>query len=190
MDKEDYGMSDNVNIKGISDEELIRRFSVEINGKKFMRADVLEAMGKRSAEKTTRKPGDPGTIENPIFKNGHAYVYSSMNRLIMWEDYPEEIPEGKDLTFDSDSEYVYNSRGKLVRLERIDPTTMDEFILTPETKLTEEQIRQLADSESRPIGADEDCPEATQEQLERFRKFGQERNKRRAAMERAKLGIK
>ena len=38
-------------------------------------------------------------------------------------------------------------------------------------------------SASRPIAADEDCPESTPEQLERFRKFGQERNKRRAEME-------
>ena len=84
-------------------------------------------------------------------------------------------------------EYVYNSRGKLVRLERFDPETMEEFYLTPETRLTEEQMRQLADSEEMPIGIDDDCPESTPEQLERFRKFGQERNKRRAAMESAKL---
>ena len=81
-------------------------------------------------------------------------------------------------------EYVYNSRGKLVRLERFDPDTMEEFILTPETRLTEEQLRQLVDSASRPVVVDEDCPESTPEQLERFRKFGQERNRRRAAMER------
>ena len=81
-------------------------------------------------------------------------------------------------------EYVYNSRGKLVRLERFDPETMEEFILTPETRLTEEQLRQLADSANRPVVVDEDCPESTPEQLERFRKFGQERNRRRAAMER------
>ena len=37
---------------------------------------------------------------------------------------------------------------------------------------------------------DEDCPESTPEQLERFQKFGQERNRRRAEMEKAKLGIK
>ena len=83
-------------------------------------------------------------------------------------------------------EYVYNSRGKLVRLEHFDPETMEEFILTPDTYLTEEQIQQLKDSEKRPIITDDECPESTPEQLERFRKFGQERNRRRAAMEKAK----
>ena len=86
-------------------------------------------------------------------------------------------------------EYVYNSRGKLVRLERIDPSIMDEFILTPETKLTEEQISQLAESANKPLEFEEDCPESTSEQLERFQKYGQERNKRRASIEREKLGI-
>ena len=80
-------------------------------------------------------------------------------------------------------EYVYNSRGKLVRLERIDPETTEEFILTPEMKLTEEQKRQLAESESRPILIDEECPESTPEQLERFRKYARERNRRRAETE-------
>ena len=87
-------------------------------------------------------------------------------------------------------EYVYNSRGKLVRLEHFDPETMEEFILTPDARLTEEQERQLAESENKPMAFDEDCPESTPEQLERFRKFGQERNRRRAEMEKAKLGIK
>ena len=87
-------------------------------------------------------------------------------------------------------EYVYNSRGKLVRLEHFNPETMDQFTLTPEIRLTEEQLRQLADSADRPVVVDEDCPESTPEQLERFRRFGQERNRHRAAMEKAKLGIK
>ena len=84
-------------------------------------------------------------------------------------------------------EYVYNSRGKLVRLEHFDSETMDELFLTPETRLTDEQKRQLADCTGRPVMVDEDCPESTLEQIERFRKFGQERNRRRAEMEKAKL---
>ena len=87
-------------------------------------------------------------------------------------------------------EYVYNSLGTLVRLEYFDPETMEEFILTPDARLTEEQKRQLAESESNPMAFDEDCPESTPEQLERFRKFGQERNRQRAEMEKAKLVIK
>jgi len=87
-------------------------------------------------------------------------------------------------------EYVYNSQGKLVRLEHFDAQTMEEFILTPDAQLTDAQKQQLADSQALPIMADEDCPESTPEQLERFRRFGQERNKRRAALERKKQGFR
>ena len=94
-------MNDAADISGYSDEELIRRFSVEINGKRFMRARVLDAIGRRYAKRANRKPGDPGTPENPIFKNGRAFIYCSTNRLIMWEDYPEEIPQEKALNIGS-----------------------------------------------------------------------------------------
>ena len=67
---------------GYSDEVLIQRFSVDINGKRFARASVVNAIGKRNAEKASRKPDDPGTPENPIIKDGKAFVYSAANRLI------------------------------------------------------------------------------------------------------------
>lgn len=77
---------------GLKDEELVSRYSVEINGRRFVRAKVLDSIGKRMAERANRQPGDPGTLENPIFQNGLAYIYSSTNRLIIWEDYPGEVP--------------------------------------------------------------------------------------------------
>ena len=49
------------------------------------------------------------------------------------------------------NEYIYNNRGKLGKLEFFDPETMEEFILTPDARLAEEQERQLAESESRPL---------------------------------------
>jgi len=76
-------MKEMIDISGISDEKLIREFSVEINGKRFIRANVLDAIGRRNAERANRKPGDPGTVENPIFKNGQVYIYSSTNKLII-----------------------------------------------------------------------------------------------------------
>ena len=85
-------------------------------------------------------------------------------------------------------EYVYNSEGKLVRLDHFDPETMERFVLAPDAALTEEQEKQLADSAELPVTFDEDCPESTPEQIERFRKFGQERNRRRAEMDKEKLG--
>lgn len=75
-------------INGYDDEELINKYSVQINGKTFIRSSVLNAIGKRRAAKANRHPGDPGTPENPIFKHGQAYVYSSTNQLIIWEDFP------------------------------------------------------------------------------------------------------
>ena len=49
-------MKKTIDISGFSDEELIRKFSVEINGKRFIRANVLDAIGKRNAERANRKP--------------------------------------------------------------------------------------------------------------------------------------
>ncbi len=85
-------------------------------------------------------------------------------------------------------EYVYNSEGRLVRLDHFDPETMERFVLAPDAALTEEQEKQLADSAEIPVTFDEDCPESTPEQIERFRKFGKERNRRRAEMDKEKLG--
>jgi len=157
-------MSKALDITGRSDEELIRAYSVEINGKRFIRASVLDAMGRRRAQEANRQPGDPGTPENPIFKNGHAYVYSSTNRLVMWEDYPGEIPAGDGVTF------------------RVNPETTETFVLTHDMKPTEAQKRMIESVRSRPVSFSEDCPKSSPERLARFRKFGLMRNQRRADM--------
>ena len=125
-----------------------------------------------------------------VFIGARRFVKYGISPLKMAEIRAKQNPPRiKQETMMKDGiEYVYNSRGKLVRLERFDPETMDAFVLTPETRLTEEQLRQLADSEKRPMMIDEDCPESSPEQLERFRRFGQERNRRRAEMEKARFG--
>lgn len=158
-------MRSDIDINGYSDEELIRKYSVEINGRRFIRAKVLDAMGRRRAEAASRKPGDPGTPENPIFKSGHAYVYSSTNRLIMWEDYPGEVPEGDGVTV------------------RINPETTETFVLTRAMKPTEEQKRMVQAAKDRPVTFSADCPRSTPEQLQRFRRFGAMR--KRGRMKRA-----
>ena len=131
-------------------------------------------------------------VPKEVYIGTKRFVKYGISPLKMAEIRAKKNPSKKkqDPIMKDGYEYVYNSRGKLVRLERFDPETMEEFILTPETQLTQEQLRQLAESANRPVIIDEDCPESSPEQLERFRKFGQERNKRRAAMEKAKLGIK
>ena len=159
--KGECGMSNTIDINGYSDEELIRRFSVTINGKRFIRARVLEAMGKRKAEEANRKPGDPGTVENPIFKNGHAYVFSSTNQLIMWEDYDGDIPDGDGV------------------IVRVNPETTETFVLRHGMGPTEEQKRMVQAVKGRPVHFTEDCPKSSPAQLERFRKFGSMRNQQR-----------
>lgn len=84
-------------INGHTDEDLINMYSVQVNGKTFIPSSVFNAIGKRRAEKANRQPGDPGTAENPIFMNGHAYVYSSTNQLILWEDFPGTIPQKESM---------------------------------------------------------------------------------------------
>ena len=123
--KGECGMSSTIDINGYSDEELIRRYSVRVNGKRFIRARVLEAMGKRKAEETNRKPGDPGTVENPIFRNGHAYVFSSANELIIWEDYDGDIPDGDGV------------------IVRVNPETTETFVLRHGMGPTEKQKRMV-----------------------------------------------
>ena len=71
------GMREEMDIGALSEEELIRRFSVEINGTRYVRASVLDAIGRRNAERANRRPGDPGTPENPVFRNGWARPLSS-----------------------------------------------------------------------------------------------------------------
>lgn len=124
-----------------------------------------------------------------VFIGSRRFVKYGISPLKMAEIRAQGRPRAKTRTpiMKDGYEYVYNSRGKLVRLERFDPQTMEEFYLTPEARLTEEQERQLADSANMPVAADADCPESTPEQLERFRRFGQERNRRRAEAERKKL---
>ena len=55
-------------IDGKSDEELIAEYSMEIDGRTFVPARLLDAIGERQAREADRKPGDPGTAENPIFR--------------------------------------------------------------------------------------------------------------------------
>lgn len=156
-------MREEMDIGDLSEEELIRRFSVEINGTRYVRASVLDAIGRRNAERANRRPGDPGTPENPVFRNGRAYVYSSTNRLILWEDYPGEIPPGEGVVY------------------RVNPETTELFVLTHEMQPTEEQKKMVQEAKARPVTFGADCPKSTPEQLARFRKFGQMRNRQRAA---------
>ena len=153
-------MRQEIDITGYTDEELLRKYTVEINGRKFVRASVKEAIDQRHALLADRKPGDPGTVENPIFKNGHAFIYNSRNRLSMWEDYNGVIPQGEGIIF------------------RINPETTEVFTLTPDMIPTERQKKMIREAQKKPVNFTEDCPKSTPEQLERFRRFGKAKKDR------------
>ena len=78
------------NLKLLSDEELVKeleRRTVRVGERGWKNMNIANEIGRREALK--RKPGDPGTRENPIFKNGKAFIYTKFNRLVLWENYKE-----------------------------------------------------------------------------------------------------
>lgn len=158
-------MMENVmDLEKFSDEELIVKYTVEVNGRKFVPSKVLDYIGKRHAKLADRKPGDPGTKENPIFKDGHAYVYSSADKLIIWEDYTGLIPVGNGITVN------------------INPETMEAFTLTREMKPSESQKEMIKKAKSRPVVFTADSPKSSPEQLERFKTNGKAKIMRMAEL--------
>ena len=155
-------MAEEIDIAGYTDEELIRKYSVISDGHRYIKASVLDAIGKRQAQQANRKPGDPGTKENPIFREKHAFIYNSGNRLVLWEDYGGIIPDEDNVVF------------------HINPDIMEVFKLTHDMQPSEEQkeiVKMAAKQEEK---FTEDCPNSSPEQLERFRRFGQIRNRLRS----------
>ena len=76
--------------------------------------------------------------------------------------------------------YKVNSEGRLAMVEEYDPSTMVIKTLTPEMRLTEEQIPMLEEAEKHPIAYEDDCPEPTPAMAEAFRKAAKMRNLRKA----------
>ena len=137
-------------IDGKSDEELIAEYSMEIDGRTFVPARLLDAIGERQAREADRKPGDPGTAENPIFKEGRAYVYSKRNKLILWEDYAGPIPSSED-------EYL--------------PKGTEAFTLSSGMKPTEAQKKMVQRAKRLPVVITTDCPLIPTEQLSALTRF-------------------
>ena len=131
-------------IDGKTDEELIDEYSIEVDGRTFVPARLLDAIGERQTRVADRKPGDPGTVENPIFKEGRAYVYSKRNRLILWEDYAGPIPSSED-------EFI--------------PKGTEAFTLTAEMKPTEAQKQMVQRAKRMPVVITTDCPLIPTERL-------------------------
>ena len=137
-------------IDGKTDDELIAEYSTEIDGRTFVPARLLDAIGERQVRAADRKPGEPGTVENPIFKEGRAYVYSRRNKLILWEDYAGPIPSSED-------EYL--------------PKGTEAFTLTVEMKPTEAQKQMVQRAKRMPVIITTDCPLIPSEQLSALTRF-------------------
>lgn len=155
-------MKNNVNYDLYTDEELIEKYSVQINGRRFVPSVVLRVIGTRKAKRANRQPGDPGTKENPIFKYGKAYVYDSTDKLILWEDYDGLVPVGNGITVN------------------INPKTMESFTLTKDMKPTEKQKQMIQEAGKRKVVFTADSPKSSPEQLRRFRRNGERRIKESA----------
>jgi hypothetical protein len=149
-----HAMKEMFSIDGKTDEELIAEYSIEIDGRTFVPARLLDAIGERQVRAADRKPGDPGTVENPIFKKGKAYVYGKRNKLILWEDYAGPIPSSED-------EYL--------------PKGTEAFTLTVEMQPTEAQKRMVQRAKQMPVVITTDCPLIPSEQLSSFTRFRQSR---------------
>lgn len=81
-----------MNWKDYTYEELIAMktiYSVTVDGRCWVSGSLLGEIGRREAQMANRQPGDPGTIQNPIMKNGNAYAYNSRKRVSLIEDYVE-----------------------------------------------------------------------------------------------------
>ena len=127
--------------------------TVEIDGKRFVKARIREALGRKEAELANRQPGDPGTMENPIIKNGYAYVYTKTNRLALISGYE-----------------------KNAELDSSDEETTIAMILYKDDEPSEEQIEMIYAAANKAQEEDPACPLLSDEMLERLRQFGRQRN--------------
>ena len=143
-------MKDTFPMDGKADEELLNEYAIEIDGKTFVPARLLDAIGERQTRLAERKPGDPGTAENPIFKEGKAYIFGRRNKLVLWEDYSGPIPSSED-------QYL--------------PKGTEAFTLTAEMKPTEAQKKMVQRAKRMPVIITTDCPLISPERLSSLTRF-------------------
>lgn len=77
-----------INITNFTDEELrtlLEETTIRDGNRVWHSATIVNEIGRREALR--REPGSPGTLQNPIIRNGKAYVYTKYNHLALWEDY-------------------------------------------------------------------------------------------------------
>ena len=82
--------------------------------------------------------------------------------------------------FDSNATYRVNSAGHLAKVEEYDPSAMVISTLTPEMKLTREQVAMLEKAEQSPIVYEHDCPEMKPEMAAALKRAAEARDQRKA----------
>ena len=75
------------------DTELLMKNSGFINGHRFYLSKVLHPLNEKYAKMTNPKPGEPGTIENPLVRFGKEYIYNKEGHLVMLERESDIPPE-------------------------------------------------------------------------------------------------
>lgn len=133
----------------ITEDELVSIYGGTMDdGRIYINSRVRDAIGEMHAKREGRVAGDPGTRENPIFRNGHAFIYNSRNDLIMWSDYDGEVPESS-----SDETNI-----------SLRVNTRETFTLRHDMQASEKQKKMLELARKKVVYTD-DCPQLSREQL-------------------------
>ena len=131
---------------------------VVINGKKYKRPGISPAR-----EALARKIG-VGTDDHSLPEN---VQYDGQRGT---RENPIVIDGNK---------YIYGKSKRLIRLEHFDPQTMEKFVLTKESRLTDEQRKMLGEAMEQPVVYEDDCPPTTPEQLQRMKQYAIKRKTKR-----------
>jgi hypothetical protein len=80
-----------------------------------------------------------------------------------------------------DMAYSVSSNGHLAKVEEFNSSTMIIKTLSPDMKLTDQQIQMLETADKMPITYEDDCPELTPQMAEAFKRAAITRDARKAA---------
>ena len=126
----------------------------------------------------------------------HREVLTTMgNRDFVWDDAKNKhnlkvhhvdfetamfVFNDKDRIEIYDESYCVNSTGHLAKFEEYDPSKMIIKTLSPDMRLTEQQIEMLEKADKMPITYESDCPELTPQMAEAFKHAAEARDARKS----------
>ena len=131
------------------DQKIIDKYTYDVDGKKYYKYKVVLPIYRKYAAMTNPKPGEPGTVSNPLVRFGRRYVYNREGYLSVLKNKQKETD------------------------------SFERFTITASMRPTKEQAETVKMLEGKPITPDPDCPESTPEDIQRFLEYGRLRNERR-----------